>query len=333
MSNLTNFYKFITERQNIFQRRFIDKQEPSWTQDEILSKYSFTLPYRELDRVSLNYICNVARPDLPFFSEQEKIDLVFSTIFYRLFNSPITYKHVSSNENQERLLISAKSFKPSTIIKSLESMSQPMLHKAYTVSSHTHGIRTHVDIVKNILKHLTTKKGLKILSQIVNASSGQEAFNHLHSIYGLGGGGFMSAQVLADLNYSSIYNFDVEQSFVVSGPGCYRGIRRIFTKEQIRSRTDVDIIRFLRNKSNEELAKNNFPFFRGRKLSLQSIEAILCEYDKYIRMKKYKNGTGQRATLRRFRQSDDRVYLDMLNSNTFLTLYMRWITFSPEGFF
>ena len=61
MSTIQDFYNWINERHAIYQRR-VRGDQPPWTEDEILSKYKFTNPFRENDKVTIWMRNNWTKP-------------------------------------------------------------------------------------------------------------------------------------------------------------------------------------------------------------------------------------------------------------------------------
>jgi hypothetical protein len=59
VDEIEKFFAFITERQNIFHRRFVVKQPPPWTEDSILQVIRLENIYRELDRGTQFCIKNI----------------------------------------------------------------------------------------------------------------------------------------------------------------------------------------------------------------------------------------------------------------------------------
>lgn len=81
------FFWLMHERMAIWKRRFIDKQERPWTDNEILRDYKFTNVYRDLDRNSQWQIKNIIL--------DEKLDLknlIWKMMVFRFFNNPETFE-------------------------------------------------------------------------------------------------------------------------------------------------------------------------------------------------------------------------------------------------
>jgi hypothetical protein len=347
--SLVPFFNFMQERQNVFHKRFEQRLLPPWTDDEILSKYSFCNCYRELDRVSLFVITHIARnPD----ALREPESLIFSSVLFRLFNSPETYTIISFRLNgvdsihdyfwlSDIPLVRPQLWDAEKVISFLDDVIEEeeggkfsLLRKAYTISSHQGGVPTHHDIVRSLVPLATSliskspilpRTGRTLFDSVVNPQTPEEAFLALKSIYGLGD--FLAYEVLCDLNYSNMWPFDAEQSFVNVGPGAERGLKRLGLPPT------VDSVLRIHTVINKYLASHDFPFFRSRLISLRGIEHSLCEYDKYRRMIEYKNGASQRrAVLRLFHKSSDELYLKLLYSDAMTTLFKSWLERDRSGF-
>ena len=76
------YWKFATERQNIFFNRINNINKNEFTEDEILQEYKFTNAYRASDRVSQFLIKEVIYNDNNYSNE----DVLFRIILFKLFN-------------------------------------------------------------------------------------------------------------------------------------------------------------------------------------------------------------------------------------------------------
>jgi thymidylate kinase len=94
------YWRFATERQEIFFHRFSGHSEP-WTSDSILLHYKFTNAYRASDRVSQFLIRQVI-----YSGSQTHRDLFFRTILFKLFNRIETWEKLESSLGE----LSAKTF-------------------------------------------------------------------------------------------------------------------------------------------------------------------------------------------------------------------------------
>jgi len=91
--NYEMFFRTMYERQMIWKRRFIDKQERPWTDDAILRDYKFTNVYRELDRNSQWQIKNILLD-----GELDLRNLIWKMMVFRFFNNPETFEFDPKNK-------------------------------------------------------------------------------------------------------------------------------------------------------------------------------------------------------------------------------------------
>ena len=84
--NLRLFFEVMHERQLIWKRRFIDKQERPWTENKIFQESKFTNVYRELDRNSQWQIKNILLDD-----KLSLKNLIWKLMIFRFFNNPETF--------------------------------------------------------------------------------------------------------------------------------------------------------------------------------------------------------------------------------------------------
>lgn len=80
------FFWLMHERMVIWKRRFIDKKDRPWTENEILRDYKFTNVYRELDRNSQWQIKNILLDDSLSLK-----NLIWKMMVFRFFNNPETF--------------------------------------------------------------------------------------------------------------------------------------------------------------------------------------------------------------------------------------------------
>lgn len=81
------FFWLMHERMAIWKRRFIDKKDRPWTDNEILRDYKFTNVYRELDRNSQWQIKNILLDDTLSLK-----NLIWKMMVFRFFNNPETFE-------------------------------------------------------------------------------------------------------------------------------------------------------------------------------------------------------------------------------------------------
>ena len=87
------FFWLMHERMCIWKRRFIDKKERPWTENEILRDYKFTNVYRELDRNSQWQIKNILLDNSLSLK-----NLIWKMMVFRFFNNPETFTFNPKNK-------------------------------------------------------------------------------------------------------------------------------------------------------------------------------------------------------------------------------------------
>src|SRR5713226_8296055 len=83
---LEDFWRFVVERQTIYDRRVVKGDPPPWTSDRILREYFFTNVFRELDKGTKFWTEEIV-PNCDGYK-----DLVWNLLVYRYFNAIPTFK-------------------------------------------------------------------------------------------------------------------------------------------------------------------------------------------------------------------------------------------------
>lgn len=90
--HLRLFFETMYERQMIWYKRFIKKQNRPWTKNKIFQESKFTNVYRELDRNSQWQIKNILLDD-----ELDLRNLIWKLMVFRFFNNPETFEFEPKN--------------------------------------------------------------------------------------------------------------------------------------------------------------------------------------------------------------------------------------------
>ncbi|MFH1010524.1 MAG: nucleotide kinase domain-containing protein [bacterium] len=262
--HLSLFFTFTAERHRIYRKRKAGSAPP-WTDDPILQTYKFTNIFRDLDPGTL-YVTNKILPKLTSAE-----DVIFNLIIYRLFNRIATFDAVG--------IQSVTSFDRAAFESRLRELArtQPVFTNAHIVSGYA-----FIPGKDKIEKVCTILEGIhrnipRMAKDVLVHQDSDFTFNTLHGIKGLGN--FLAYQICVDIGYwnSKLYN---ESEHVVCGPGCLRGLSRIF-----RGKYDpVEAIRYLESVQYEQFRRLNIDsadLFEGRRLNLMAIEGCLCEFFKY----------------------------------------------------
>jgi hypothetical protein len=267
------YWKFASERQNVFFKRFNGESFP-WTKDKILNEYKFTNVYRATDRVSQYLIKNVI-----YKGSQEPEEIFFRLILFKIFNRISTWEVLESEFGR----ISFKDYSFKQYDKVLSEVMQhkiPIYSAAYIMASgrtkfgYERKHQNHLRLIELMIKE-------KVPYKLQHCKSMSEAYNLFHSYPTIGD--FLAYQYVTDINYSTLTNF-TEMEFVKAGPGARDGIAKCF--KDFGEYSFEDIIHLMVENQEQEFDRLNLDFKNlwGRNLQLIDCQNIFCEVDKYSRV-------------------------------------------------
>ena len=265
------YWRFASERQEIFMRRVLGSTPP-WTEDPILSGHRFTNTYRASDRVSQYLIRHVI-----YDGSQKPEEVFFRTILFKLFNKIDTWEALRT----ELGAVSWREFAFETYAKVLDRLlddGQRIYSAAYIMPSPAFGSprkhRNHLRLIEHMMADGAPRK-------LGKASSLREVFELLSGYPSLGD--FLAFQFAIDLNYGELTDFS-EMEFVVAGPGARDGIRKCFTETA--GLTEAEIIQVMAERADTEFKRLGMSFRNlwGRGLQLIDCQNVFCEVSKYARV-------------------------------------------------
>jgi len=295
------YWRFASERQNIFCKRF-NKQAFPWTTDSILTQYKFTNVYRATDRVSQFLINSVI-----YNGNQDPSNLFFRILLFKLFNRISTWKYLELNLGE----ISFDSYSFDTynnLLSNLMSNKIPIYSAAYIMASGKTNFgweKKHQNHLKLIEKMIND--GVPFLLQ--NCKTMNEAYQVLHSYPTIGD--FLAYQYITDFNYSTLTDFS-EMEFVKAGPGARDGIMKCF--EHFGDYSFEDIIKMMTYEQENEFERLGIKFntLWGRNLQLIDCQNIFCEVDKYSRIfHPNVNSYSNRTRIKQKFTQNDKEYIDL----------------------
>ena len=280
---LKRFWEFVTERQDIYWRRFVAKQPPPWTEDTVFQEVFFANVYRELDKGTIYLLENVINIPKPLSPEKE----FFELLVYRIFNNQWTYEKLK----EVRQLGDWSDW--NGIAKFLHSYAAastpfPVFTRAHMMTSIRYGgFPKKIDNISFMLN--THWKNLDSLYESYNNCEHMEqGFELVRSLMGYGS--FLAYEIITDCTYSPRLNHNLkfhEDAFVNPGPGCKRGIELIVPKDVMQENrvNYVRVMEDLRWNQDYYFRKFNleFKFIGNKSLTLRNIEHSLCEFSKYNR--------------------------------------------------
>lgn len=312
--NFYEFYQTLHERQEIWHRRFMQKLEAPWTDNDILRDYKFTNAYRELDRASQWLVHNVLT-DL----DLELKDLLFRIMIYRFFNQPTTF-----DKTKSKYAITLPHYDDfdsddlwEQVVTYREKVDNPW-HTAYLMNPgaskpkdwNKRGLfrdDMYVNTVFNQV-HSVIPQLVKVLK---TAKSPYDITACLEQVLAVSD--FMSHEFYLDFAYCEKYwrhkimAFD-QNDFTNVGPGCSTGLRLIFPSLGTNRKEQKIGLYWLKDLADEAYDTLGLKFKylhwdKQRKqyyidedsnnLTLHTYEFWCCEYQKY---KKMQWGEGKQRT-------------------------------------
>lgn len=268
-----SYWRFATERQQIYFRRLVDPIGP-WTSDPILSVYRFTNAYRAADRVSQYLIREVqSHPD----RSQDPIELFFRTMLFKLFNKVETWEALEARLGP----LSWRTTSLNAICELMDGMlarGRRLYSAAYIMPSPPFGhARKHAN-------HL----GLLERMMADDLPAGVRDAVSLAAVYGIlkrypGIGPFLAYQYTIDLNYSELLDHE-ESDFVVAGPGAIDGISKCFADASRRRAEELIYWTCDKQESAFKAAGLDFKSLFGRRLQPIDCQNLFCEISKYARV-------------------------------------------------
>jgi len=289
--DMETFWYYIIERHQIYKKKTLQKLPAPWTEDKILQKWKFTNVFRDLD------------PGTKFVTERickecdSFPDFIFNCIIYRIYNRVSTMESCGFPFSLEK-------FDKDKFLEALKYQrdvkKESLFTNAFMVSAFINwkhlekdkAIRS-AECVYEISQKL---KKTNMLAEMKEYSGSYEdskkTFENMKSFDGIGN--FLGYQIAVDIGYRypRVFNEDL---FTVAGPGCIKGLERIFKKsafKEEKSKMYEYLISWLVEHQEEYFKKNKVDpdeLFDDRKLprlNIMAMENCLCEISKYIKVKK-----------------------------------------------
>ena len=281
--NRSLFFWLMHERMCIWKRRFIDKKERPWTENEILRDYKFTNVYRELDRNSQWQIKNIILDNSLSLK-----NLIWKMMVFRFFNNPETFTFSPKNKviqsdlfgaptksglkqaQSHDELISATKWKNgipdydeynedefSMFIAGIRSTGLNPYTTAYLINSQaTPGQPRDYCYTRVVIPTLHAKIP-EIIKTVISAKSPEDIISYLTKMPAVAD--FIAHEFYQDFTYISRYTdrkfmkFD-QNDYTNVGPGASIGIRLIYPSiDNLRDQKQA--IYWLRDAAEKELAK------------------------------------------------------------------------------
>jgi alpha-glutamyl/putrescinyl thymine pyrophosphorylase clade 1 len=261
------FWRFAAERQAVFFRKAVGTTP--LTSDPILLDWKFTNPYRATDRTS-QYGIHVI-----YTGDPAPTEVVFRTLLFKLFNRIGTWELLENAFGEVR----ADDFSVArydAVLTEAKARGVTLYSAAYRMGqTREPRHRLHLAVLDTMMRD-------RFPERLQEQRSMAGAFRLLQK-YPMVRGDFIAFQLVTDLNYSEVVDFD-EMEFVVAGPGACSGIQKCFGPGA--AGREVAIIRWVAEHQQEEFARRGLRFqtLWGRALQLIDVQNVFCETNKYLRL-------------------------------------------------
>ena len=265
------YWRFAAERHRVYQARLRGEPRP-WTTDPIIASHRFTNCYRAADRVSQYLIGEVI-----YRGSQDADEVLFRILLFRFFNSIQTWRLLQSALG-ELTWAAFRLDRYDEVLSEAFTRSERIYSAAYIVPPPNLGAQrkhtNHLLLLQQMLRGGLRKK-------LQTCASMAKAFQLLRGYPGMGD--FLAYQLLIDINYSTLINFD-EMDFVVAGPGARDGLRKCLGPAA--RGIEADLIRYVSDAQEEHFNRLGLSFagLYGRRLQLIDCQNLFCEVDKYARI-------------------------------------------------
>lgn len=265
----------MNERHAMYRRRFLERRDPPWTKDPILSQFKFTNVFRELDAVTIALHQRVDKL-------KPGPDKLFDIIAFRAFNWPETYDTLlpllgrnGFNVEYAKLLLTNRKKEGHKIftgayIVTAAGQSRPKIDMMCEALGQIHKIRDR------LWKSIEAVKTMEGATRLLAAQP-------MH-------GNFTAYEVICDLRHQRgmfMENAPDKMTWANLGPGAKRGVCRLLNKGPKRPKPPWkvrDYVKFMAELCAAAPHCLDKKIFKGaQKIECREIEHSLCEMDKYLR--------------------------------------------------
>lgn len=275
--NLKLFFGFIYERQNVWFKKEVLKEQPPWTNDEVLKVWKFTNVYRELDRTTQYIKERIIGSGLP-----EK-DIVFNLILFRYFTSINTFEKLGGC----RMLKDINLHNMDQTLKQMVANNEKIYTGAFCTSSDSLG---NYNSKAEKMFHLGIKKIYENFDNIfyrltVNKNNPDRIMDILKEQYAIGD--FIAYVMLSDLVYLPIFKH-IEDNATWMNPqvGAKKGLDILVNKKLVKNEYEEALLFLQKNQHLYfKLFGLEFKKWEYKNLSCFNIEHSLCEFYKYYQCK------------------------------------------------
>lgn len=208
-----DYVAFVVERHKIWQARQAGLPQP-WTDDPILARRKFTNVFRVLDPGSQFVLTDIDEPEL------DERDTLARLVLYRYTNRPATWQHIgdemggypTADQMGEDLI---------QVFREYRDSGNQVFSGAYIILPQPGVVGTDkCEDVVNLARTVVDD----VFPEWDFATSQEDRFDLL--LRNKGVGKFLAMQILTDWGYTH-HGSDVENEFVICGPGADAGAREL----------------------------------------------------------------------------------------------------------
>lgn len=278
-SNCAPLFYWVREREEIRKRKDMGLDQASWTTDPILSAYRFCNVRREDDRVTVWVRDHIRRP----YADHPHLWLMLCIA--RQINWPETLQQLIDGAWPDQ-----PSFQPSemTIVLNNRKLADLKIYTgAYMISAPaTKGADKQAYIAETVCGALWSRRDI-----FARHFAGTPTLQRTHELImrSNGWGQFMAYQAAVDMRFTSLLDgADDLATWSAAGPGTLRGLNRLHGRPTDGVLPQAQALREMRA-IYAVVEKET-----GVTMDFSDVPNILCETDKYLRVK---NGEGKPRAL------------------------------------
>lgn len=270
------------ERQKIFVKKEILKQEKPWTSDDVFKNFFFCNVFREQDKATVALLKYIIQPN-----EHNK----------ELWKWIVLSRYLSRADVIEEMAYKAQSSlnKAFLWLKSEQDMGRVLFTSGFIQNTGTSdGFTDKLTYIYRLIQSMDKTEDID--AYLVRTRVMEKVCGMLRSFSGIAG--FMSYEYACDFNYTTRYGgYTDTYLWTNPGPGATRGINVLLGNDDNLKKKHTDFVlkaRSLREEWKEYFKPREFKSFDNaeadrymRKLknpTMREIEHWLCEFDKYCRV-------------------------------------------------
>ncbi len=264
-------FAYMIEREAIRQRRAAGLPRP-WTNDPILSEYSFTNVRRSDDRTTRELLASFYGPNVPGASPG---DVLFNCALARFFGRADVAAHLGWQS----------AWDPEATIARAREWGGSLFTSAYVITNNGESGDKVEFVCRKVLTPLWRARD-RIATTTMRENGWRFLVGQLRPLPALGGTGFMAKEVAQDFMLATGWRPRDRDTFTPVGKGARRGLNRLHGRpvdDKITSAGRNVEDRFLREVRELFAVRHNYLPADFVELQLHDIQFNLCELDKLLR--------------------------------------------------